>query len=72
MAFFTTTSQGKLDVTVTLFTKDNTWLLQRSTTFDCKPTLKELKDQYKVCKKDGAYRMRITTMPSGNVKNIIL
>jgi hypothetical protein len=72
MAFFTTTPQGKLDVTVTLFTKDNTWLLQRSFTLDYKPTFKELKEEYKVCKKDGAYRMRITTTPSCNVKEIIL
>lgn len=65
---FTTTSNGKCDVIVTLFTKDNTWLLQRSSTFDRKPTVKELIDTYKPCKKDGAHTIRITTMPSGSVK----
>ena len=65
---FTTTKSGKCDVTVTLFTKDNTWLLQRSSTFDIKPTIKELIDTYKPCKKDGAYTIRITSMPSGCTK----
>ena len=65
---FTTTKSGKCDVIVTLFTKDNTWLLQRSVTFDIKPTIKELKETYKICKKDGAYFMRVTTTPSGCVK----
>jgi len=65
---FTTTKAGKCDVTITLFTKNNIWLLQRSSTFDIKPTIKELKDEYKVCKKDGAYFIRITTTPSCCVK----
>jgi hypothetical protein len=39
---FTTTKNGKCDVTITLFSKDNVWLLQRSSTFDVKPTIKEL------------------------------
>jgi hypothetical protein len=72
MAFFQTTKEGKCDVVITLFTKDNTWLLQRSSTFDIKPTIKELKDRYSVCKKDGAYFMRITTTPSCNAKKIKL
>jgi hypothetical protein len=65
---FTTTKAGKCDVIVTLFTKDNIWLLQRSLTFDIKPTVKELKQTYKPCKKDGAYYIRITTTPSCLVK----
>ena len=65
---FTTTKSGKCDVVITLFTKDNTWLLQRSSTFDVKPTVKELIDTYKPYKKDGAYYIRINTTPSGSVK----
>lgn len=65
---FTTTKSGKCDVVITLFTKDNTWLLQRSSTFDVKPTVKELIDTYKPYKKDGAYYIRIITTPSGSVK----
>jgi hypothetical protein len=66
---FATTKSGKCDVVVTLFTKDSTWLLQRSITFDVKPTIKELKETYKALKKDGAYYIRITTTPSGCAKN---
>lgn len=65
---FTTTKSGKCDVTITLFTKDNLWLLQRSLTFDIKPTVKELRDIYKPCKRDGAYFMRISTTPGCIVK----
>lgn len=72
MSFFTTTDKGKCDVTVTLFTKDNTMFLQRSKTFDIKPTLKEVKEEFKRFKKDGVKYMRITTTPSCNVKTIIL
>lgn len=68
MGFFETTKSGKCDVTITLFTKDNTFLLQRSLTFDIKPTIKELKERYKPFKKEGANTMRITTTPSCNVK----
>lgn len=72
MSFFTTTDKGKCDVTITLFTKDNTIFLQRSRTFDSKPTLKEFKEEFKSFKKDGAKYMRITTTPSCNVKTINL
>lgn len=65
---FTTTKYGKCDVTITLFTKDNVWLNQISSTFDIKPTIKELKEHYKPCKKDGAYYMRVSTTPSCNIK----
>jgi hypothetical protein len=42
--------------------------LQRTTTFDVKPTIKELKEQYKPFKLEGGYYMRITTTPSCNVR----
>ena len=67
---FSMTKNGKCDVTVTLFTKDNSMLLQRSLTFDVKPTVKEFKNEYKQYKKDGATLMRITTTPSCMVKYI--
>ena len=44
---FTTTKSGKCDVNITLFSKDKTWLFRRSSTFDVKPTIKELKEIYK-------------------------
>ncbi len=69
---FTTTDKGKCDVTITLFTKDNIWLLQRTETFDVKPTIKELLATYKVCKKDGAKYIRITSTPSCCVKTYTL
>ncbi len=65
---FTTTKNGKCDVVITLFTKGNSFLLQRSITFDIKPTIKELKERFKEFKKDGAKHMRITTTPSCMVK----
>lgn len=65
---FSTTKNGKCDVTITLFTENNSFLLQRSLTFDVKPTVKELKNEYKQYKKDGAKLMRITTTPSCMVK----
>lgn len=72
MIFFTTTKSGKLDVTVTLFNKNNTMVLQRSSTYDFKPTLKEITEKFKIYKKEGATLMRITTTPSGNCKYIKL
>lgn len=66
---FTTTKNGKCDVTITLFTKDDMFcFMQRTRTFDVKPTIKELLQEYKQYKKEGAYYCRITTMPSGNSK----
>lgn len=69
MSFFETTDLGKCDVTITLFTKENSILLQRSRTYDAKPTFKELKTEFK---NEGASYMRITTTPSCNVKTIKL
>jgi len=65
---FATTKNGKCDVTITLFTKDSIWLTQRTMTFDIKPTVKELLQEYKQYKKEGAYYCRITTLPSGCAK----
>jgi hypothetical protein len=65
---FTMTNNGKCDVTVTLFTKENTFFIQRTFTFDVKPTIKELKERFAPLKKEGAHIMRITTTPSCNVK----
>lgn len=61
---FSTGKNGKCDVTITLFNKDNSMLLQRSSTFDLKPTVKELKAECKQYKRDGAVLMRITSTPS--------
>jgi hypothetical protein len=72
MTFFTTTKSGKLDITVTLFNKTNTMILQRSSTYDTKPTLKEIKEKFKIYKREGASLMRVTTTPSGNCKYIKL
>jgi len=72
MGFFTTTNTGKCDVTITLFTKENSMFLQRTRTFDVKPTFKEFKDEFKPYKKEGAKYMRLTTMPSGNSKTVTL
>lgn len=70
--FFTTTKTGKCDVTITLFTESNSIFLQRSRTFDVKPTIKEFKEEFKQFKKEGAKYMRITTTPSRNTKTINL
>lgn len=72
MSFFKTTKNGKCDVTVTLFTSNMTMLIQRSSTFDVKPTIKELKQYYKKYKEEGAKYIRITTTPSCNVKTMLL
>lgn len=69
MIFFETTASGKCDVTITLFTKENSILLQRSRTYYAKPTFKELKAEFK---NEGASYMRITTTPGWNVKTIKL
>jgi len=65
---FTTTDKGKCDVTVTLFTKDYIRFMQRTITFDIKPTIKEIKDRYKEFKQEGAKFIRISSTPSCCVK----
>jgi len=62
------TKNGKCDVVIALFTKDNTLLTQISITFDVKPTIKELKERFQVYKRNGATTMRIATTPSCMIK----
>lgn len=69
MAFCTLTTTGKCDVTFTYFNKENSIIAVRNITFDIKPTIIELKNKFKI---DGAKRLRLTTTPSCNVKNINL
>ncbi len=66
---FTTTPNGKCDVIITLYTKDSIMFMQRSRTFDIKPTIKELLEEFKQYKKEGAYYCRITSAPSCCTKN---
>ena len=63
-----TTKSGKCDVTLTMFDKNNTIVGQKHSTYDVKPTIKELLNYAKTYKKDGAIMVRMTTTPSCNVK----
>ena len=67
MKFFELTDKGKCDVILTFFNSHNSIIAQRSMTFDYKPTIKELKQRFKI---DGAILLRITTTPGYNVKTI--
>lgn len=69
---FKMAENGKCDVVITLFTKSNSFFLQRRRTYDVKPTLKEIKKEFKPFKNEGASYMRITTTPSCNVKIVKL
>ena len=64
----TTTKNGKCDVTLTMFNKDNTIVGQKTITYDVKPTIKELLEYAKTYKKDGAKTVRMTSTPSCSVK----
>ena len=66
--FKITTANGKCDVTLTMFNEYNTIVGQKTTTYDIKPTIKELLDYAKTYKKDGAKTVRMTTTPSCSVK----
>jgi len=68
----TTTANGKCDVTLTMFNEHNTMVGQKTTTYDIKPTIKELLDYAKTYKKGGAKTVRITTTPSCSVKTYSL
>ena len=68
----TTTRTGKCDVTLTMFDKNNSMVGQKHSTYDVKPTIKELLDYAKTYKKDGAKTARITSTPSCNVKTFNL
>jgi len=64
----TTTASGKCDVTLTMFNEHSTMVGQKTTTYDIKPTIKELLDYAKTCKKGGAKTVRMTSTPSCSVK----
>ena len=64
----TTTESGKCDVILTMFDENNTMVGQKSSTYDVKPTVKELLAYAKTYKKDGAKTVRMTTTPSCSVK----
>jgi hypothetical protein len=69
MAFIELTKSGKCDVTFTHFNEHNSILAQTTITFDVRPTLKELKEYFKVT---GSKLLRLTTTPSCKVKYIKL
>ena len=66
----TTTKNGKCDVTLTMFNEHNIMVGQKTTTYDIKPTIKELLD----CAKTylGAKTVRVTTTPACSVKQILI
>lgn len=64
----TTTKSGKCDVTLVMFDKNNTIIGNKHSTYDIKPTIKDLLKYAKTYKKDGANKVRITTTPSCCVK----
>jgi len=68
----TTTASGKCDVTLTMFNERNTIVGQHATTYDIKPTVKELLYFAKYYKKYGAKTVRIETTPSCSVKTYSL
>ena len=68
----TTTASGKCDVTLTMFNEHNTMVGQKTTTYDIKPTIKELLDYAKTYKKCGAKTVRMTSTPSCSVKTYSL
>ena len=65
---FQMTKSGKCDVTLTMFNEDNTMVGQKTSTYDVKPTIKELLAYAKTYKNDGAKTVRITSTPSCCVK----
>jgi hypothetical protein len=69
MAFIKLTPNGKCDVSFTFFDQNNSIIAKRAITYDAKPTIKELKERFTI---PGAKRLRLTTTPICNVKNIKL
>ena len=59
-----TTKSGKCDITLTMFDENNTIVGQKNSTYDIKPTIKELLNYAKNYKKNGAKTVRMTTTPS--------
>ena len=64
----TTTKSGKCDVTLTMFDENNSIVGQRTSTYDVKPTVKELLTYAKTYKSNGAKTVRMTSTPSCSVK----
>lgn len=64
----TTTESGKCDITLTMYDENNTMVGQKSSTYDVKPTVKELLAYAKTYKQDGAVKVLMTTTPSCCVK----
>jgi len=64
----TTTVSGKCDITLTMFNEHNSIVRQNHSTYDSKPTVKELLHYAKSYKNDGAKTVRITTTPSCSAK----
>jgi len=64
----TTTKSGKCDIALTIFDKNNTIIGEKHTTYDIKPTIKELLSYAKTYKNNGAKTVRISSTPSCNVK----
>ena len=68
----TTTKSGKCDVTLTMFDENNSMVGQKCSTYDVKPTIKELLNYAKTYKKYGAKTVRIVSTPSCCVKTYTL
>ena len=64
----TTTKNGKCDVTLTMFNENNIVVGQKHTTYDIKPTIKELLAYARTYKNNGAKIVRVTSTPSCCVK----
>jgi len=66
----TTTKSGKCDVTMEMFDENNSIVAQKSSTYDIKPTIKELVKYAKIYKNEGAKTVRITSTQVIAVKHI--
>lgn len=60
----TTTKSGKCDITLEMYNKNDAIVAKKSSTYDIKPTVKELLNFAKCYKKHGAETVKITTTPS--------
>ena len=68
----TKTKSGKYDITLTIFNKNNSIIGQKHSTYDVKPTIREILNYAKTYKKYGAKTVRITSTPSCYVKTYSL
>jgi hypothetical protein len=64
----TTTDSGKCDITLTMFDERNNIVGKQHSTFDIKPTIKELLAYAKAYKEDGAKTVLISSTPSCSAK----